>query len=457
MPLNLPKKSAVISGSIYAPLGLKDMPFPSNGFVNPHSPDPKINGAIYAESSARATIEKFERLLIRPDDFPNRAQLAYLWAKGDSETGRGVGKTALLQYFRQRINRDWGATEFQGKFSAAVIYVGFKSQVDRRYMEQLALSGLVDVCKNGVLDASRAALRLAELPQDKADKILADDSDGEPGADSLLKNHILEKHSVDPNKLDETVAKTLVAGGVEPVIARQLARGTFEDYLRDMRKDKQLEPLYVPRDTKILEYSRTLLFNDIVNYLRAAGYAGGYLFIDDIENLVDQMARKERIEFAKEFGLCTVRPGYANTAYRFFSCVLTTHQQASSYLAVAWGEAGLAAVGRLDPGSQNSVELPFPSKDQAKDIIVAHLDFYRLDPEEKGSIKPFTPDGMDELLGVPMSVHPRTTLSRAAMVVQHAVDKKLTRIDREAVKAATAAASTQVAAPDFTEGIDGAS
>jgi hypothetical protein len=110
-----------------------------------------------------------------------------------------------------------------------------------------------------------------------------------------------------------------------------------------------LEPLYVPRDTKILDYSRTLLFNDIVNYLRAAGYGGGYLFIDDIENLVDQMARRERIEFAKEFGLCTVRPGYANTAYRFFSNVLTTHQQASLALSTAWGDAGLAAIGRLDP------------------------------------------------------------------------------------------------------------
>ncbi len=168
------------------------------------------------------------------------------------------------------------------------------------------------------------------------------------------------------------------------------------------------------------------------------------------------MARKQRIEFAKEFGLCTVRPGYANTAYKFFSCVLTTHQQASSYLAVAWGEAGLAAVGRLDPGSQNSFELPFPSKDQAKDIIVAHLDYYRLDPKDKRSIKPFTADGLDELLGVPTSVHPRTTLSRAANVIQFAVDKKLTTIDREIVKTATAAVPNQVAAPDFSDGIEGA-
>lgn len=324
-------------------------------------------------------------------------------------------------------------------------------------MEQLALSGLVDVCKNGVLDASRAVLRLNALPEDKAELVLADDSDGEAGADNLLKDHILAKHGVDSVKLDESVAKTLIAGSVEPVVARQLARGTFEDYLRSMRRDGQLEPLYVPRDTKILEYSRTLLFNDVVNYLRAAGYGGGYLFIDDIENLVDQMARKQRIEFAKEFGLCTVRPGYANTAYKFFSCVLTTHQQASSYLAVAWGEAGLAAVGRLDPGSQNSVELPFPSKDQAKDIIVAHLDYYRINPRENGSIKPFTADGLDELLGAPAAVHPRTTLSKAANVVQYAVDKKLTSINRETVKAATASVPNQVAAPDFSDGIEGAS
>lgn len=98
------------------------------------------------------------------------------------------------------------------------------------------------------------------------------------------------------------------------------------------------KPLYIPRDTKLLDYSRQLLFNDVVNYFRTAGFGGGYLFIDDIENLVDQMSRSERIEFAKEFGLCTVRPGYANTAYNFFSCVLTTHQQASVSLSRKRGE-----------------------------------------------------------------------------------------------------------------------
>lgn len=454
MAIHLPKKTTATIASKYAGLGLRDLPFPSDGFVDPYSSDPRTNGSIYAVSTAQDAITKFENLLIRPDDFPNRVRLAYLWAKGDSQSGRGVGKTALLRYFRNRINADWGHTEFKGQFSAVVVYVGFRSQIDRRHMEQLALSALVDICKNEVLDASRAALRLQVIPEDKAQLILEDEGEGSSGADNLLNDQVLKKHGVDSKAIDDRVLNTLISAGVEVPAAKPLAQGRFVDYLRSMRKDGALEPLYVPRDTKILDYSRTLLFNDIVRYLIAAGYGGGYLFIDDIENLVDQMARKERIEFAKEFGLCTVRPGYANTEQRFFSNVLTTHQQASVSLSQAWGEAGLAAIGRLDPGSPNSVELPFPSKEQAKGIIVAHLDYFRLNPEENGSIKPFTQDGMDALLAG-QTVHPRATLSNAAKVVQYAADKKYTTITAEYVKAA-GESTAQTGAPDFTEGIEGA-
>jgi hypothetical protein len=455
MSLVLPKRGGAAIPSKYEPLGLRDLPFPANAVLNPYSSDERNNGTIYAESIARDAIDKFQRLLIRPDDFTNRARLAYLWSKGDRETGRGTGKTALLRYFRQRINKDWGQTEFNGQFSAVVVYVAFQQQVDRRYMEQLALSGLVDVCRSGVLDASRAALRLGQLSDEDAEKILAGE-DGEQHSEHLLKDSIFEQHGLTPAKIDETIAEQLIADGVGAEAALALAKGEFEQYLRGMRKDGSLEPLYVPRDTKVLDYSRHLLFTDMVLYLRAAGFAGGYLFIDDIENLVDQMTRKHRLEFAKEFALCTVRPGYANTAYNFFSCVLTTHQQASIGLAQAWGDAGLSAIAQLDPESPNSVELAFPSKDQGRELIVAHLDHFRSNPAERGSIKPFTDDGIESLIGGDRgTVHPRRLLSRAASIVQHAVENGFTSIDAACVESAGSSAAP-VVTPDFTDGIDDA-
>ena len=451
--VTLPIRSQSPTESIYNRLGLRDLPFPSDPVANPYSHDPRQNGAIYAESPVAAEIEKFERLLICPDDFANRERLAYLWAKGDHQSSRGMGKTALLRYFRQRINRDWGATEFKGQFSAAVIYVSFPAQVDRRHIEQLAWSALVDICKNGVLEASRASLRLAAMDDAQANAVLTN-PDGSQRGENLLDDAILRDNGLDPDALDAGIARQLREQGIPSDRAEALAEGTFEDYLRSLRKDHNLTPFYIPHDTKGLGYSRELLFNDMVHYLRAAGFAGGYLFIDDIENLVDQMPRRHQLQFAKEFGLCTVRPGYANTEHHFFSSVLTTHQQASGKLALAWREAGLAAFARLDPTSPNSVELPLPSADQSRDIIVAHLDHYRIDQDDTGTIKPFTEDGIRVLLGE-QNILPRTLLSNAANILRKAAEGKATAIDAATTRSAMDGAPV-ITTPDFSEGLDDA-
>lgn len=446
----LPKSTKTKIESIYTLLGLTDQPFPTEPVADPYSQDPRRNGAIYAESPVQAKIQQFEQLLIRPDDFLNRVGLAYLWAKGDQQSGRGMGKTALLRYFRQRINKDWGATEFEDQFSAVVVYVAFPEQIDRRHMEQLALSALVDICENGALEAARANLRLKTLTPQQADFLL-NNSEGMDEVELLNNDTLLQKYEIKAVDLDETITKQLIKEGVDEKTAIALAQGRFPEYLRSFRKDGNLKPFYVPRDTKILDYSRRLFFDDIVKYLRVAGFGGGYLFIDDIENLVDQMTRRQQIEFAKEFAICTVRPGYANTAYKFFSCVLTTHQQASVKLAQAWADAGLAAIARLDPASPNSIELPLPSHDQAREILVAHLDHYRINAEDKGTIKPFTQDGIDALLKNRQL--PRIFLADAAKVLLHAVQKKAVTIDASIVNAACDS-SQSLPTSDFTEGID---
>ena len=318
-------------------------------------------------------------------------------------------------------------------------------------MEQLAWAALVDTCRNGVLTAARAALRRDVLSDDQIAAVVSTDEGN--NWSNLLNHELLERNEISSAHLDELVEENLRKRGVELVPARALARGGFEDFLRDLRGDHNLEPYYIPRDTKGLDYSRNLFFNDIVRYLRAAGFAGGYLFVDDIENLTDQMARRHRTEFAKEFGLCTVRPGYANTEYSFFSCVLTTHQASSSALATAWNEAGLSAMARLDPGAPTSVELPLPSPDQSREIIVAHLDHFRVDAADIGSIKPFTEDGMEELVN--KNLRPRDLLVSAANVVQYSAERGAVSIDAVAVEEALAGDVPTVTV-DHTEGLDAA-
>ena len=217
--------------------------------ADPYNTDPRRNGSIYAEEPVRSSIEKFEQLLIRPNDFQNRVRLAYLWSKGDQETGRGMGKTALLRYFRQRINQDWGLTEFSGQSSALVVYVSFPSQVDRRYMEQLALSALVDICQSQVLESSRASLRLEQLTEQQIKQVVTN-SDSSEDLANLLNDEILNANSIDAVQLNQKVTNRLVTEGVQNASASALARGGFEDHLKSFRRDHSLEPFYVPRDTR---------------------------------------------------------------------------------------------------------------------------------------------------------------------------------------------------------------
>ena len=396
----------------------------------------------------QAEIDKFERLLIRPNDFGNRVKLASLWAKGEAYQGRGMGKTALLRYFQRRINPDWGHAEFGGQFSAVVVYVTFPDQVDRRWMEQLAWAALVDVCENGVLNAARASLRRDALTDAEVDAIV--NFGGAARLENLLDDAVLEATGVNPNDIDSKVEHLLLSVGITGAAAPALARGSFENFLKSLRRDGELRPYYIPRNTKGLDYARNLFFNDVVRYLRAAGFAGGYLFVDDIENLSDQMARRHQLEFAKELGICMVRPGYANSDYGFFSCVLTTHDQVIRRLAGAWDEAGLSSFARLDPDAPTSVELPLPSPEQAAAIIVAHLDRFRLNHDEDGSIKPFTDDGLSAL--IQKGPLPRELLSNAALTFMLAAEQGASSVDAQLVAEAT---ESQFAQPttDYSAGL----
>ena len=240
--------------------------------------------------------------------------------------------------------------------------------------------------------------------------------------------------------------------GVTWQSAQALAKGGFQGYLTSLRRDGNIRPYYIPRDTKGLDYACNLFFNDIVRYLRAAGFGGGYLFVDDIENLTDKMTPRFQIEFAKELGICTVRPGYANSAFNFFSCVLTTHDSVIRRLSAAWLEAGLASFARLDPDAPTSVELPQPTPNQARAIITAHLDYYRLNHDEDGSIKPFTEDGIDALIA--KGQLPRELVSNAALSLMRAAEKENSTIDAQLVAEATESIQVKSDSEDYSAGLN---
>jgi hypothetical protein len=421
----------------YEALCLTNNPFPSDPIVRPRSADRRTNGAIFADGCRKEVISRFERLLLRGADFENRARLALLWSEGDKESGRGTGKTALLRHFQHRVNHDWGTSEFK-QFSAAVIYVCFPDQADRLFSEQLAWAALLDTEESGLIRAASAMLRLAEIqkrwPEQSAGllaKMNAAEGEGRDPVDLLFDHEILESIGLVVEDVLSAVVEHLTDADIKAGVAEAFASADLTGYLRSLRRDGEVRPYYIQRDTKGLTHAKDLLFNDLVLFLREAGFAGAFLFIDDIENLTDQMANKETIEFAKELALCLMRPGRAAGETRFFSGVITTHQQAATKLARGWGEAGLQGVARLDPTADTSVKVPLPTEDGALEILAEYIAKHRL-PGKDGldRLHPFTDAAARKLVsGVRPALHPRSFLQKAHFAVRQAADDGLSSID----------------------------
>lgn len=436
MPLPM-KPTNTPTANPYEALGLTNNPFPGDPVIRPRSPDRRVNGAVFADGCRKEVISRFYKLLLRGTDFLERARMALLWSEGDTESGRGMGKTALLRHFQHRINHDWGKTEFK-QCSAAVIYVCFPDQADRLYSEQLAWAALLDAEESGLIRAASAMLRLAEIQKrwPKQSELLLEEMKraegaGQDSVDVLFEDKVLEATGLVVEDVVSAVVGHLTDAQVKTAVAEALAAADLTGHLRSFRKDREVRPYYVQRETKGLTQARDILFNDLVRFLKEAGFAGAYLFIDDIENLTDQMANRETIEFAKELGQCLARPNWASADMRFFSLVLTTHIQAARKLARGWGEAGLQGLARMDPSADTSVKVPLPSEDGALEMVAEYIKQHRLPGKEDLQwLHPFTEAAARKLVsGVKPALHPRTFLQKAHFAVRQAADDALKSIE----------------------------
>jgi hypothetical protein len=431
------KSATSPTGNLYAMLALTNNPFPGDPIIRPGSKDPRTNGSIFADGCRKEVISRFEKLLLRGEDFEERTRLALLWSEGDKESARGTGKTALLRHFQHRINRDWGTSEFK-HFSAAVIYVCFPDPVDRLFSAQLAWAALLDAEESGLIRAASAMLRLAEIQKrwpNQSATLLGEmaraEIAGRDSVDVLFDEKVLESRGFVVEDVVSAVVEHLTDAEVKAAVAEALATADLTEHLRSLRKDGEVRPYYVQREIKGLTHAKDILFNDLVRFLKEAGFAGAYLFIDDVENLTDKMANKETIEFAKDLGLCLLRPGRASGDTRFFSGVLTTHIQAATKLAKGWGEAGLQAVARMDPMADTSVKVPLPSEDGALEMLGEYITKHRL-PGKEGldRLHPFTEAAARKLVsGVKPALHPRTFLQKAHFAVRQAADDGLNSIE----------------------------
>ena len=372
----------------YEIYGLKENPFPKGGAIlKPESTDPRENGSIFSVNARAREIREFEEKFISiKTSFEDRYRCGFLWAEGDRVTGRGMGKTALALYMKHRINDGYGKNYFRGKEKFFYSYTSFPR----------GLKAKVDFVYRGFFRS--------------------------------FINEQLFYH------IGSSVSSTdLVRAGVKEEFAEAITNNSIRDYLESLSR-YSLEEWSTAWDTRFLAKLPDLFLNQTVRSMQAAGFKGGILLIDDVENLTDKSTTREIETFIKDFGNAFFRAGNEASNSNFFTIILTTHQQSAQKISQAWTVAGLSPSFPLVPGGHASLLTRKPDMEQCMDIVKQHLEYFRDEsfvlPEE---FYPFRREAIETVIQE-CDFHPRRFLSRFNRITVEALSKDIKKITSEFVK-----------------------
>lgn len=372
----------------YEIYGLKDNPFPRGGAIlKPESNDPRENGSIFSIEARALEIKEFEeRFVGTKTSLDDRIRCGFLWAEGDRISGRGMGKTALAVYMKHKINNGYGNNYFEAKEKFFCSYISFKEQIKSR---------------------------IAFLYKETFRSFIRDG----------LFSHVC-------NSVDK---ENLVKAGVQEEFAEAITNNNVKDYLESFSR-YSLDEMSTAWDQKFLVKLPDLFLNQTVRALKAAGFKGGILTIDDIENLTDRSTRAEIENFIKDFGIAFFRAGNEASNSNFYTLVLTTHQQSAQKISEAWKVSGLSASFPVVPGGYASVLTRKPDLEQCIDIVRQHLKYFR-DPQFSlnNEFYPFTKDAIENVIAE-SEFHPRRFLSRSNRIIVEALSKDVKEISPDFVK-----------------------
>jgi hypothetical protein len=372
----------------YEAYGLTRNPFPKGGAIlKPESKDPAENGSIFSVNARAKEIKEFEEKFVgTATSFDDRYRCGFLWAEGDRVTGRGMGKTALAVYMKHKVNNAYGKGYFNGKERFFCSYISFKEQI-----------------KSKIAFLYKEAFR------------------------SLINDGILSEAS------SATSMKDLDKEGVSEEFAEAVGSNAVKDYLESLSR-YHLEEMSTSWDQKFLVKLPDLFLNQTTRTLRAAGFKGGILEIDDVENLTDKSTKGEIENFIKDFGLSFFRAENEASNTNFYTIIFTTHQQSASKISQAWTVAGLSASFPLAPGGHASLLTRKPDMEQCIDMIKQYIEYFRdksVKPPE--AFYPFKQEAL-ELVVKDSNFHPRRFLSRLNRIIIEALQNKVDAITKEFVK-----------------------
>lgn len=412
----------------YQIFGFTRNPFPSEASVIIGGSDDRNNGTIYEPEIRTAESLKFEKLLIPSPSNIDTKSVVFLMDNATRQ-GRGIGKTAFLNYHKKRINYDLGASLSKGTQVLFAVYVNPDLKTRSFWgISKLIIDALI---QQNIISLAMCRLRVIQgniLPEHIADVTL-DNIQDTIGNDNWLKGKGLDAYSI-----NQKIRVFLTKNGLSSDLADKLARFGANDELYTYF-------FSVQKDNFWRENANNILFNSFVKLFQLAGFTKGIILFDELEKIVRPQSANERRMFCEGLRYYFADGmNVQNVSSKFFETILTIHPYLQEILGGYWQSTGLERFYPLSGEIASEYTLFFESFKDIHLIIKLCAVYMRAslpdDTQNKADIdviKPFTQDALEKAIERSSGV-PGKFLAFLRYAFEKASDKELLTITGEDIE-----------------------
>lgn len=414
----------------YETLFFTQNPFPKSPGVNIGSNDPRENGSIYYPDAIRNEEHQFERLLIPKPNKPETTPIVFLMDYATRQ-GRGIGKTAFLNYERKRIMKDFGDELTEGAYVIFAVYVlPIPGENYNRFWKtsKLIIRALLE--QNII---ATAICRLRAFTGLIPERVLSEI--GEDLLDTLGNDSWLHDKGVNTFDLNQQIENELATLHIDQRLARALAfHGHDESSFRNSYFNTLTDGFWRKNENR-------LLFHDLIKVFSHCGFIKGVVLFDELEKVFSPLNTRERRTFIEAIRYFFVDGDNENTKCSFFELLLTIHPYLQELMIPHWGAAGLERFAALGGDASENYTIyfkPIP-KTVATPLAKKYLRASRIPASDVVDLFPFDEKALLEALKISGNV-PGKYLSFLHRVVEKAIDEDWGKIGVGEIKSSAAVA-----------------
>ncbi len=402
----------------YERFQFRQNPFPKSPGIIIGSADYRENGSIYCHQLVEDEEKQFEKLLIPKPSKPETNRIAFLM-DFTTRRGRGIGKTAFLNYEKNRIMKDFG-----GELSESdhVIFASYILPIPGGHynhfwkISRLIIKQLVD---QNIINEAICRLKAFSglIPQNVLDEV------GDDLVETLGQDSWLQEKKVSTGNLNHAIKSILEKLNIDAELTDILAFGGNGNLVLTRYMDNQSDAYWRKNGDRIL-------FSDLIRIFLKAGFTKGIILFDELEKVFPPLNRMERRTFIDNLRHFFIDGDFENTKYSFYSVLFTIHPYLQELMVPHWEAAGMdrfASIGGGNSAHENTIYFRPVAERFAIPLAQAYINASRLENTGTDTLFPFTEPVLQEALKISNSV-PGFYLKLLHTLIEKAIEENVTEI-----------------------------